>query len=147
MPNQYTRRPQTPWQRFSAKFVVSDNGCWLWQQGLNSSGYGAFWTGSGYKTAHCWSYEYFVALIPPGLVIDHLCRTRNCVNWEHLEPVMPQENVRRGHGHGSETHCPRGHEYTEGNTRVYRDRRHCRECDKEKHQEKRDAIKAAKLTA
>jgi hypothetical protein len=42
-------------------------------------------------------YEHHVGPIPDGLVIDHLCRVHNCVNPEHLEPVTPAENTRRGH--------------------------------------------------
>lgn len=67
--------------------------------------------------------------IPEGLVIDHLCRDLLCVNPGHLEPVTQKENVRRGVGHGAETHCPQGHEYTEANTRVSKkNKRYCRAC-------------------
>ncbi len=31
------------------------------------------------------------------------------------------------------THCPHGHEYTEGNTGLYRGSRRCRQCDREAH--------------
>jgi hypothetical protein len=36
--------------------------------------------------------------IPAGLHLDHLCRVRDCVNPEHLEPVTNAENLRRGDG-------------------------------------------------
>jgi hypothetical protein len=28
--------------------------------------------------------------------MDHLCKNKMCVNPDHLEPVSPAENVRRG---------------------------------------------------
>ena len=34
--------------------------------------------------------------IPAGMVIDHLCRNRNCVRPDHLEVVTPAQNTRRG---------------------------------------------------
>jgi hypothetical protein len=33
--------------------------------------------------------------IPVGLVIDHLCGNRRCVNPSHVEPVTQQEHIRR----------------------------------------------------
>lgn len=41
------------------------------------------------------SYEAFVGPIPDGLEIDHVCRVRDCVNPEHLEPVTGEENRNR----------------------------------------------------
>jgi hypothetical protein len=36
------------------------------------------------------------------------------------------------------THCPHGHEYTAENTRIYKQRRFCRACDRKKNQRRRD---------
>lgn len=113
-------------ERFMSKTREADNGCREWLGDKSNSGYGRFWIGpekSKKALAHRWSYEYHVGTIPEGLVIDHLCRNKLCVNPEHLEPVTAAENVRRGvsverikAAAASRTHCRRGHEYTEGNT-------------------------------
>jgi len=64
---------------------------------------------------HRLTYEALVGPIPPGLVIDHLCRVPECVNPDHLEPVTHAENLARGIGANSrdrraaQTHCPNGH--------------------------------------
>jgi hypothetical protein len=45
--------------------------------------------------AHRYAYEWLIGPIPIGLDLDHLCRTRECVNPNHLEPVTRKENIRR----------------------------------------------------
>lgn len=63
------------------------------------NGYGIFAANTdGHNTvkAHRWIYDQMVEEILPGFESDHLCRTRNCVNYErHLEPVTKKENWRR----------------------------------------------------
>lgn len=52
----------------------------------------------------------------------------------HVEPVTQGENNRRGFGYSGQnvrkTHCPRGHEYTPENTRVYKTSRFCQTCQR-----------------
>lgn len=82
-------------KRFWSKVEKTDT-CWLWRGFTTKKGYGHFALGRGYKQAHRHSYELLVGKIPSHLQIDHLCRVRNCVNPDHLEPVTSRENALRG---------------------------------------------------
>jgi hypothetical protein len=79
-----------------ARYIEEDRGftspCWIWQLSLLAAGYGQV---SGGKTAHVVYYTRKHGPIPPGLHLDHLCRVRECVNPDHLEPVTCAENIRR----------------------------------------------------
>lgn len=113
--------------------IEQGDGCWRWLGHLTSSGYGSIWRGGQHYRAHRVAYEIFVGPIPEGLVIDHLCRNRGCVNPAHMEPVTPHENWRRGESvtvkHARKTHCKWGHPFDDANTR-YRPSgaRRCRIC-------------------
>lgn len=72
--------------------------CWLWTGYIDpKSGYGQFGgKGNGTNLPHRIAYQYTRGPIGKGLHLDHLCRVRRCVRPEHLDPVTPRENIRRG---------------------------------------------------
>ena len=115
----------TELERFFKKVNKTET-CWLWTAGVSTRGYGVFHnTLISSKYAHRYAYSAFVGAIPEGLVVDHLCGIKLCVNPEHLEPVTNKENLRRGEvgqknaeHHRAKTHCKNGHEYTEETTRL-----------------------------
>ena len=110
--------PRLP-ERFWSKVEPDESGCWLWAAGKDRDGYGGFRMGSGNTRAHRTAYQHLVGEIAAGLVIDHLCRVRSCVNPAHLEPVANKVNVLRGVGpcavNAQKTHCIHGHELTDDN--------------------------------
>lgn len=119
--------------RFWAK-VDKTSSCWRWIGAVKSNGYGNFWDGR-YWNAHRWAYEALVGPIPAGLTIDHLCRNRQCVNPDHLEPVTMAVNLERGTSraavsayHAARTHCKRGHAKTPENTYYHESGNQCQPC-------------------
>lgn len=120
--------------RFWAK-VAKSSGCWLWTGTKAGSGYGRFWADGQRIYAHRWAYSRFVAPIPDGYEIDHLCREPACVNPTHLEPVSHRENSLRGDSpiarNARKTHCIRGHPLIGDNLRAGRYRQ-CRTCARDR---------------
>lgn len=73
-----------------------ETACWIWQRARNRAGYGQAFDGRMMRPAHRVYYEREHGEVSKGLVLDHLCRMRACVNPAHLEPVTHRENIRRG---------------------------------------------------
>jgi hypothetical protein len=123
-----TPEPLAPEDRFFRHVTEAENGCWNYASEHNS-GYALFAINKGTQLtlAHRWSYEHFIADIPDGLVIDHLCNNPKCVNPWHLEPVTQKVNCQRGVG--SALTCVNGHPYDPSNTHVRPNgHRQCRIC-------------------
>lgn len=113
----------------------TNGGCWLWPRSDNGYGYSRI----GRQRAHRVAFEVFVGPIPEGLVIDHMCMVRACVNPAHLRAVTVEVNSIENSNSMSTrnrmvTHCPAGHEYNAENTGLRRRRssviRVCRACQR-----------------
>ena len=107
--------------------------CVLWKGAIDSDGYGRKQVGKKWKGAHRVIWEEKNGVIPKGLVIDHLCRNRACVNTEHMEVVTVKENTLRGFGiaaiNARKKVCVKGHTLEGNNLMIMKDgRRWCREC-------------------
>lgn len=113
------------------RFTVSPSGCWIWLRALDKNGYGVTSSKTlGARRAHRVSYEHFVGAIAKGLVIDHLCRVRSCINPSHLEAVTQKTNIART-PRCTATHCKRGHLYTADSVYICpRGKKNCRYCMK-----------------
>lgn len=102
--------------------------CIPWNGYLDDDGYGRVSIAGKWRGAHRVAWERDHGQIPYGLVIDHLCRNRACVNTEHMEPVTAIENTKRG-TNATKTECTRGHPLSGDNLMVRPSgRRWCREC-------------------
>jgi hypothetical protein len=110
---------------------VQPEGCWLWTGRRSPNGYGRARIAGVETVAHRASWAMLNGW--PVESLDHLCRTRLCVNPTHLEQVPIKVNVLRGNGwaaiNARLTACRRGHPFTSENTYINpAGRRECRPC-------------------
>lgn len=118
--------------------VDPSSGCWIWKGALNNNGYGILYIKlpdgrRAPRLAHRLMYAERIGPLTDGLVLDHLCRVRNCANPEHLEQTTHRINILRGEGLAAKravaTHCVHGHELSGDNVILVNGRyRRCREC-------------------
>lgn len=101
-------------KKVSARFKIIDSGCFEWLGTCNSDGYGRIGIKGKSIKAHRAMASLIYGVIPAGMVIDHLCRNRMCVNPTHLEIVDNKTNLSRGNSAFNrkgkyKEFCTRGH--------------------------------------
>lgn len=107
--------------------------CWEWNACLER-GYGTFHLNGKNHKAHRVSLLIHRQTIPDGMVVDHVCRNRACVNPSHLRVVTKTQNTLENNDNyaavnARKTECVKGHPFNKENTRVrYWNKRPFREC-------------------
>lgn len=122
-------------ERAAIRFVLSDSDCHISTYSTGSHGYSQIgWTdseGTHMTLAHraAWVYAN-KKQIPAGMTVDHTCKTRTCVNPDHLRLLDNFENARRTNGRDWKLgECINGHP----NSELYWDgsKRRCLPCMRE----------------
>lgn len=76
-------------------------GCWMWLLSFGSHGYGnATMPGQRVNTAHRVSFLAFKGDIPSGMLVQHSCDNRWCVNPDHLSLGTDKTNSDDKHRKG-----------------------------------------------
>ncbi len=102
-------------ERFDAKYVVNEFGCWIWTAARSSWGYGFLGVaregaGMAMRGAHRISWELHRGAIPDGLSVLHRCDVPLCVNPDHLFLGTQKDNLKdmRFKGRGVALEVARG---------------------------------------
>lgn len=72
------------WEQLFGTKVKKGDGCWEWQNGLISSGYGCAYIGRKKYVASRLSWIYTYGDIPKGAHVLHKCDNPRCVRPDHL---------------------------------------------------------------
>lgn len=118
-------------QRVLSKIDV-DGDCWISQYADQGRGYAYVgFSENGkmhYRLVHRVAWVHFNGPIPDGLVVDHICKRRRCINPVHLRLLTLAENTRdQVNANAAKSTCRKGHPYDMADTG-----RRCRTCTNER---------------
>lgn len=82
----------SPEEAFEARTRLVESGCIEWTGAKIRSGYGTLWSGGRSVKAHRYAWERANGPIPEGMLIDHKCWNKLCVNVKHLRVVTNGQN-------------------------------------------------------
>jgi hypothetical protein len=88
--------------RLDANTRLDANGCYVWLGAVSNGGYGKINMRINgrhvQQYVHRVAFEEYVRLLESHEEVDHdqrVCKSRRCINPDHLEAVTRQENLRR----------------------------------------------------
>lgn len=87
---------------WEAKYTIDERtGCHVWCRACQSRGYGVVWFDGKLHLAHrvAW-FRKHGAWPTEGLVLDHICENKPCVNADHLRELPNHLNLRRAYRRG-----------------------------------------------
>lgn len=79
-------------ERFWSK-VRKTPGYWEWTAARMGGRYGSFYLDGRVQGAHRVAYTLAVGVIPDGMLIDHVCHNKGCVNPAHLRLASKKQNA------------------------------------------------------
>lgn len=131
-------------ERFLKSVREGKNGCIEWTGTKDDRGYGTI-SATPRKNlkknikAYRLSYRLFNGKLQRGLVIDHICRNKSCVNPKHLRQVSYRDNIINSDScfatNARKTICKRGHSLMDKDNllKSKNNTRHCKKCFYEYH--------------
>lgn len=114
---------------------VDEDGCWISTYSRGSHGYAQIgWQVDGKAhmvLAHRAAWVHVNGQMPMGMTLDHMCKTKPCVNPSHMRMLPNYENARRIAGKDWPMgQCANGHANTQlvANDRGHREGLICADC-------------------
>lgn len=89
---------QLAFERFDQTYSETESGCLVWSGAKTHNGYGQLNYRGETVRAHRYAWEQFKGPIPDGMVVDHLCFTRACVNVDHMRLLTAGQNQQNREG-------------------------------------------------
>ena len=113
---------------------MTTSDCIIWTRARNNRGYGVVWRDGKVRLAHrvAW-FDRYGRWPTDGLVLDHICNVKACVNVDHLREVTNRENILRSPRSPMNTIrasalCRNGHPYDDRTVVDRNGWRVCAEC-------------------
>lgn len=72
--------------------ITKAGDCLIWKFNQESTGYGRVYVGQQQILAHRYAWAQEFGEIPAGMLVDHVCHNRLCVNTSHLRLATRQQN-------------------------------------------------------